>query len=40
MNPKTGYSKEDALRQLEALANEQILRALPRRSKARFSKDW
>ena len=40
INPETGYSKEQAQRQLEALANEQFLRALPRRSRARFKKDW
>ncbi|MBV64204.1 MAG: hypothetical protein CMP45_06805, partial [Rickettsiales bacterium] len=40
VNPETGYSKEQAQRQLEALANEQFLRALPRRGKARFKKDW
>ena len=40
VNPDTGYSKEQAQRQLEALANEQFLRALPRRGRARFKKDW
>ena len=40
INPETGYSKEQAQRQLEVLANEQLLKALPRRSRARFKKDW
>ena len=38
INPETGYSKEQAQRQLEVLANEQLLKALPRRSRARFKK--
>lgn len=41
VNPDTGYTKEQARRQLEALNNEQAdIQPLRRRTRARYFKDW
>lgn len=41
VNPDTGYTKEQARRQLEALNNEQAdIQPIRRRTRARYFKDW